>query len=156
MFFAFSFGMLLSNLIAQNQAQEESTPQVPLLIYKGVDKNLEDLSPEFKERIIALDNQKRQTLELAALQIHIYQYAKDQGLSAVQAGEKLFPESERAVDAQHISEFYHENQEGIAKPFYQVKQEIASQLEYQRVLKLKEDLLASLQKSGDLAILPSQ
>ncbi|WP_197479228.1 hypothetical protein, partial [Oleiphilus sp. HI0132] len=59
-------------------------------------------------------------------------------------------------DSQRVSDFYHANQEHIAKPFYQVEQEITAQLEYQSVKNLKEQLLASLQKSGDLAILPSQ
>jgi len=156
MFFAFSFGMVLANLLAQNAAQKEVEERAPLLVYKGIDKNLEDLSPEFKERISKLERERRRTLEMAALQMHIYQYAKDHKVSAEQAGKTLFPKSEYEVDSQRVSDFYHANQEHIAKPFYQVEQEITAQLEYQSVKNLKEQLLASLQKSGDLAILPSQ
>ncbi|WP_156499273.1 hypothetical protein, partial [Oleiphilus sp. HI0061] len=67
MFFAFSFGMVLANLLAQNAAQKEVEERAPLLVYKGIDKNLEDLSPEFKERISKLERERRRTLEMAAL-----------------------------------------------------------------------------------------
>lgn len=153
MFFAFSFGMILSNLIAQSSAQKNAPQKAPLFIYKGIDKTLEDISHEFKDQILALEEKKLQALELAAIQIHVYQYAQDNGMNIEEASEAIFPASERQVDTEQVSQFYNENRESIGKPFYQVESEIKERLRYQRVAKLKEDLLVSLKESGDLAIL---
>jgi hypothetical protein len=154
MFFAFAFGMILSNLLAQSSAQRVEDEAPPLFIYKGIDKRLDDISPEFRTRIMELDDERRRALELAAIQLHVYQYAKDKNITPQQAGEELFPASQRAVDEAQINQFFNENRDELAKPFYQVKNEIKSRLEYQNVAKLKKDLLVSLEESGDLAILP--
>lgn len=154
MFFAFSFGMILSNLLAQSNAQKLVKEQPPLFIYQGIDKTLDDISPEFRERIQVLDKQKRETLELAAIQMHAYQYAKEKNINIDQAGEELFPVSERRIEESQISQFYSDNQATLDKPFYQVKHKIKARLEQQNVAKLKRELLASLEQSGDLAILP--
>ena len=155
MFFAFSFGMILSNLLAQSNTQNDERLQAPLFVYKGIDKTLEDISQEFRQQIVTLEDEKRQILELAAIQMHVYQHAKDHGMSIEEAGEAIFPASERLVETEHVSQFYNENQQTIGKPFYQVETEIKAQLAFQRVAKLKEDLLRSLKESGDLAILPN-
>lgn len=154
MFFAFSFGMILSNLLAQSSAQKHEEERPPLFIYQGIDKTLDDISLEYRERLLKLEERKRQTLEIAALQMHLYQYAKDKNLSIEDAGEALFPSSELLIDEARVSEFYRENQDVLAKPYYQVKQEIKTRLESENIARMKQKLLASLEESGDLAILP--
>jgi hypothetical protein len=156
MFFAFSFGMILSNLIAQSSAQKTEKANAPLFVYQGIDKTLEDISPTFRERIVSLDQKKQHTLELAAIELHVHQYANDKGISIDQAGEELFPASKNEELERQASEFYRENEQALNKPFYQVRDDIRARLEYQNIMKMKQNLLASLKESGNLAILPAQ
>lgn len=154
MFFAFSFGMILANLLAQSSAQNVKATIAPLFIYQGIDKTLADVSPDIKERLERLYREERHLIELAALEQHTHQYAQDKQVSVAQAGELLFSPGD--FDESHVSDFYRANQTQIAKPFYEVKAHIKAQLQGQQLKKVKTDLLKDLKEKGDLVILPGR
>lgn len=154
MFFAFSFGMILSNLLAQSSAQTNKTQVAPLFIYQGIDKTLDDVSPDIKERLESLYRKERHLIELAALEFHTHQYAQDQQVSIAQASEALF--SMTKLDETKVSKFYQDNQAKIAKPFYEVKAQITAQLQGLQIKKVKTDLLKDLLEKGDIVVLPGR
>jgi len=152
MFFAFSFGLILSNLLAQRSASINANPEGVLFVYKGIDKKQQDLSPDAQESLAKLALQKHALLERAALQQHIHQYAQDNQLSIEAAGKEVF--EIKPLPEQRVSEFYQENKSKIDKPFYEVEAYIRKQLMLMEAKQVKKGVLNHLIEKGDLAILP--
>jgi len=50
-FFAFSLGMVLSNLLSQSTVEPPKPEKEILFTYKGMDKTVEDLSPDKREKL---------------------------------------------------------------------------------------------------------
>ena len=152
MFFAFSFGMILSNLLDQQSKQNPTESDAPLFIYKGIDKKKEDLSSDMKADLVQLETQKHALLERAALKQHLYQYARDKGMSLDKAGDEIFKFT-LPSEAQ-VNRFYQDNAEKINKPFFEVRDFIYQQLKLQQIKQAKQKVLSHLIAQGDLAILP--
>ena len=153
-FFAFSFGMILSNLLAQNEVKTEQESIEPLFIYKGIDKTIVDVSPDIKRRLEKLYAEERYLAELAGIELHVHHYANAKGLSVEEASRELF--SGLNVENEQINQFYKSHQAEIAKPFYLVKDQIAEQLKFQEIKQAKQNLLHALAESGDLLIIPGR
>jgi len=156
LFFAFSFGMILSNLLGQSQAKKPEQADEVLFVYRGVDQTLEDLPRQLAEELTLLDVEsdakRRALLSVAALQMHLYDYASTQQLDLNQAGEQLFQLN--IPDEQAINEFYHQHSGSIDKPFYQVRSDIKKHLTQRYAKQAKQQKLNELIERGDLAILP--
>ncbi len=149
MFFAFSFGMILSNLIAQKRESQQTVELAPLFIYKGIDKQLSDISEPLQAKLERVSRERQYLLELAAIEMHIHQEAHKQGISLEAASEKLLPIA--SVSDEEISSFYTENKQSLDRPFYEVKDAITRRLQQTKVEQSKRELLASLIQRGDLA-----
>ena len=149
MFFAFSFGMVLSNLITQNKPDRVVNESAPLFIYKGEDKTLDDLSVSLQEKVMRLDKEKRHLLELAAIELHVHQYAHDHQISLLEAEKQLLPIE--SVSEEQVSRFYNENKERLGRPFYEVKDSIEQGFKNSAIENSKQALLEGLKASGNLA-----
>ena len=152
MFFAFSLGMVLSNLLSQSKAEPPKPVTEILFTYKGVDKTVEDLSPDSREKLQQLAFQRHALLERAALEQYLYDYAASEKLDIEQAGNKLF--KLESPSKQEVSEFFTKHAEQIKKPFYEVEGDIKKQLMIQAVKKAKNAAISVLMEKGDLVILP--
>jgi len=152
MFFAFSLGMVLSNLLSQNKNEVQKPVVEILFTYKGVDKTEENLSPENREILQKLAAERYSLLERAALEQYLHDYAALEKLDIEQAGNKLFKLEEPSK--QEINDFFIKYAQQIKKPFYDVEADIKKQLTIQKSRKAKSDALAKLTFKGDLMILP--
>lgn len=154
-FFAFSFGMILSNLIGQAQEQAPDVVSDAVMVYRGVDKFVEDLpeaiSKEFIELSQSTQERKKQLLYNAALKWQLEDYAVKQQLSLEEAGNKLFHLSEPSDE--QINAFYVSQADKINKPFYEVKEKIFQHLTRQQALDARHSKIAELIEKGDLALL---
>ena len=144
--------MILSNLLDQQRSQKPIASDAPLFIYKGIDKNIEDLSSDMKADLDKLEIQKHDLLERAALKQHLYQYAHDKGLSLDEAGDEIFKFT--LPSEEQVNRFYQDNAEKINKPFFEVRELIHQQLKLQQIKQAKQKVLSHLIVQGDLAILP--
>ena len=97
-----------------------------LFVYKGIDKNIDDVSEKFKRRLTRLDGEKQHLLELAAIELHVHQYAADHDISLEEAANQLIVIPE--VSEERVSQFYSENKTTLNKPFYEVKAIITQRL----------------------------
>tara|TARA_R110001599_G_scaffold213126_1_gene410869 strand:+ start:351 stop:860 length:510 start_codon:yes stop_codon:yes gene_type:complete len=153
MFFAFAFGMILSNLLnTQNNNKEPSYQPEILFIYRGVEKTQEAISESDRLKITELNQQKVKVIESAALRQHFLDQAQEQGLDVETVAEKILkwdPVSENEVNS-----FYQMHKDTIKKPFFDVKPKIKRNLELKRAATARESLLKELKTKGDLAILP--
>lgn len=154
LFFAFSFGMILSNLLGQtNQTEPTETSEV-VMVYRGIDKSIDDLpepiASEFKElRENALKKQT-EMLYSVALQWQLEEFAAKQQLSLEEAGNRLFdlsPPTEAEVNT-----FYVSRADDIGKPFFEVKESIHQHLVKEKALQARYNKIAELLETGDLAL----
>ena len=152
MFFAFSFGMILSNLLAQKTEHLVSQTELALFVYKGIDKNKEDVSIEIQKELALLESKKYKLVQRAALEQHLHQYAHDKQLNLEQAGLALLKIA--APTDKQVNEFYATNAELINKPFFEVKNQIQKQLAWQQIRSEKYKVLKDLTERGDLVIFP--
>jgi hypothetical protein len=152
MFFAFSLGMVLSNLLSQSKV-ELSEPVVDILFtYKGVDKTLENLSAEKREQLQQLAAERYAILEYAALEQYLQDYAAAEKLEIEQAGKQLFKLKEPTK--QEVNDFYTQHADEIKKPFFEVQLQIKKQLIFEAAKKAKNESIKRLISKGDLVILP--
>ena len=151
MFFAFTFGMILSNLIGQKHTLKPNDSAPALFAYKGIDKTENELSPDMKAAYNSLKEKEYRLLENAGLEQHLYQYAHDHSVSFEQAGKEIFDFKEPTEE--QISQFYTVNKTVLNKPYFLVKETIKKQLSNLQVKQSKRKVLAMLKKKGDLVVL---
>jgi len=160
LFFAFSLGMILANLLGNRFFQEESalSDNTVLISFRGEDKFLGDLPDDFAEAYLDLEEktrkQKEILLENAALLWYLREHAGSRELSEQAAFQALF--SEAQVSKEEVSTYYRENEALIGKPFHEVRNVIRSRLLRSRGLEARERVLNEMRKSGDLVILPDK
>lgn len=155
MFFAFAFGMILSNLLnTQSKTKHESRidEQEILFIYRGIEKTLEHISTADRLEIETLNHQKIKLIEKAALRQYFSDEAQSQSISIEDAVEKIL-NWEKVSDAD-VNDFYQKNQNDIKKPFFEVKLQIKRNIELKRIAIARDKLLEKLKIEGNLAILP--
>ncbi len=158
MFFAFSFGMILSNLIGQKNANapKELAPREVLLTYRGYDKYVDDLPAHLVEPYRALESEyqhkQHELLISAGLYLHIENYALQQNIDMDKAAEALFELSE--PDEQQVREFYYSKAAFVDKPFYEVKPDISRYLKQRAAASARLSVLNELMQRGDLVLLP--
>ena len=155
-FFAFSMGMILSNLI---QTQKEKSPietrsEEILFTYKGSDKTISDLTESDQQILKDLETKKKKVLESAGLHYYFLGLAQKEGLPVTDAANKALNWAEITDD--EISQFYEANKNAIQKPFFEVKDQIKKNLELKKIAQLIQSLLETLNKKGDLVILPDR
>jgi len=151
-FFAFSLGMVLSNLLSQSTVEPPKPEKEILFTYKGMDKTVEDLSPDKREKLQRLAARRYELLEHAALEQYLHDYAAIEKLDIEQAGNKLFELEEPSN--QEVSNFFFKHAEKIKKPFFEIEADIKKQLMIQMAKKTKKEAIISLMAKGDLVILP--
>jgi len=152
MFFAFSLGMVLSNLLSQSKAEAPEPAAEILFTYKGIDKTEQDISAHLRKQLSELDSKRYVLLEIAALEQYLYDYAAIEKLDLAEAGKKLF--KLEAPSKQEVSEFFTKNADKIKKPFFEVEAEIKRQLMVLKAQQAKRDTLDYLVSRGDLVIFP--
>jgi len=152
MFFAFSLGLILSNLLSQSDMQEFDEVKADVLfVYKGVDKLKSDLSHSAQERLAKIDIERSEIITLAAIEQHIYQYASEKGITVHEAALDLF--ATKDPSEQQISDYFRQNSEKIDKPFFEVKEQLKAQLVKLKRLEAREHVLKDLIASGNLHFL---
>ena len=154
MFFAFSLGMVLSNLLSQSKAGVPEPVVEILFTYKGIDKTKQDVSTELQGQLDKLASKRHALLEQAALEQYLYDYSALKALSLVEAGKQLF--NLEAPSEDQVSDFFMLNADKIKKPFFEVKADIRRQLMIQNAKRAKKDALDYLVSRGDLVIFPKQ
>jgi len=154
MFFAFSLGMVLSNLLGQSKAESTEPTAEILFTYKGIDKTAEDVSHTIREKLNQLAMKRYDLLERAALEQYLYDYAALEKLDLTQAGKNLF--QLEAPSEQEVSDFFTQNMDKIKKPFFEVKSDIKKQLMILKAAQAKKTALDNLTARGDLLILPTR
>ena len=157
MFFAFAFGMILSNLLSTaNFKSGEVAQQEILFIYRGIEKTVNDIAEtdreQIREQINELNQKKIKLVEKAALRQYFSDEAKRHGMDIDAAVKKSLNWAE--ITESEINSFYLLNKDNINKPFFQVKSEIKKSLELKQARLSRERLLEDLKIKGDLAILP--
>jgi hypothetical protein len=152
MFFAFSLGMVLSNLLSQNKVEAKKPVAEILFTYKGVDKTIENLSPAKREELEQLAAKRYKVLERAALEQYLHDFAASEKLDIAQAGNKLFKLEEPSK--QEVNDFFTKHADQIKKPFFEIEADIKKQLTMQMAQRAKKEAITSLMAKGDLVILP--
>ena len=153
MFFAFAFGMILSNLLSiQSAKNNEISEQEILFIYRGIEKTINDITEVDRLEIKELNQKKIRVIEKAALRQYFSDEAKRQGLDIESAVKASLNWSE--ITESEINSFFLLNRDTINKPLFQVKAEIKKKLELKQAGHARKKLLEDLIIKGDLAILP--
>jgi antitoxin component of RelBE/YafQ-DinJ toxin-antitoxin module len=151
LFFAFSFGMILSNLIGQN-SQNKAGDEKYVLAYRGIDKTMDELPSVMAEKLTKLEAEyvakKTGILEDAGIQFFIHDYAQTHALPLEKAVEQLFPADE--PEEHLVAAFYQENENVIQQPYFEVKRSIAKHLRLQKMDALRAQTLQTLIDKGDL------
>lgn len=152
-FFAFSLGMVLSNLLGQRHIEQpkKSTAEI-LFTYKGIDKTLEDISIDKQKKLKQLMQERLALLEYAALEQYLLDYAAAENIDIVKAGHKLFKLEEPSQ--KEISDFFTAHAEQLNKPFYEVEANIKKQLMIESARAAKGKAISDLIAKGDLIMLP--
>jgi len=151
MFVAFSFGLILSNLLAQSSKSKSVEVSEALFVYKGIDKLKEHLSEELQQSYMQIEKQRIALLERAAIEQHIFQYAHKEGLTPDAAAQLLFKVDEPSEE--QVNAFFQANKKTIDKPFFQIKEQIKKRLTQMQRIKTKNEVLDRLIKSGNLHFL---
>ena len=138
LFFAFSFGMILSNLIGQSREGAEPRNDY-VLAYRGSDKTIEELPTLLAAKLIKLE---------AGLRFYVHDYAQTHSVSLDEAARKLFPLTPPAEQA--VADFYQSNENTIQQPYFAVKRSIVEHLNTQQAKELRAETLATLIEKGDL------
>lgn len=153
MFFAFAFGMILSNLLhTQSQNKVGSVQQEVLFLYRGIEKTDQDIVESDRKKLSEIHNQKVRLIENAALRQYFLEESQKQNLSVDEVALKLL-EWEEVTDSE-INQFYQQNQDSIKKPFFEVKSEIKQGLQSRKMNKARQELLEKLRVKGNLIVLP--
>jgi|GEM_PF-2333467 hypothetical protein len=151
LFFAFSFGMILSNLIGQSREGAEPRNDY-VLAYRGSDKTIEELPTLLAAKLIKLEEEflenKTNLLEEAGLRFYVHDYAQTHSVSLDEAARKLFPLTPPAEQA--VADFYQSNENTIQQPYFAVKRSIVEHLNTQQAKELRAETLATLIEKGDL------
>jgi len=151
LFFAFSFGMILSNLIGQSSQNKVSNKNY-VLAYRGIDKTMVELPSELAKKLTKLEvdfvAEKTNILKDAGIQFFIHDYAQTHALSLEKAVEQLFPWDE--PEERQIAAFYQANQKVIQQPYFEVKGSIAKHLRLQNMEVQRAEKLQTLIDKGDL------
>jgi protein-disulfide isomerase len=154
-FFAFSFGLLISALVMKHTSTAKADSSQALITYKGVDKTLKDLPLTIAMPLFQLEksvyDEKSRLLEEAAIQMYIGELAKKNKQTEDQVRADLFKVDKVSDD--EVNAFYKANQAHIKQPFFEIKDRIAAYLKAQEVQKKRIALLDKMKKDGDLAIL---
>ena len=154
MFFAFAFGMILSNLLnTQSQTKQSEIAEETLFIYRGIEKTVQDIPNADAKNLAALEREKLTLLENIAL----HYFFLDQSLKLDTPIEQLTANllNLAPVSDAEVNAFYRQHQDKINQPFYDVRAEIKKHLEHQRIKGAREQLLVSLKEKGDLVVLPN-
>lgn len=153
LFFAFSFGMILSNLLAQN-AEKSGPPKSYELAYRGIDKMRDELPEEIAAELASEEGaylrKRKALLESAGLRFHLHDYAQQHQLDLDAAAAALF--KVKAPTEQEIAEYFRMHESRISKPFHEVRDAIATTLSHQNAEKLRRQRLDELLASGDLIL----
>lgn len=153
MFFAFAFGMILSNLLnQQSQTTSSKAKQEVLFLYKGIEKTENDIAETDKIKIIELNQSKVRLIENVALRHLFLEEAKKQNISQEEAADKLL--NFLAATDEEVNQFYETNKDLIQKPFFEVRDVIKKQLDLIKAKDARRALINDLKQKGDLAILP--
>ena len=154
-FFAFSFGMILATSLHQKNVASHDDSEY-LLMYKGVDKTLKDLPRDLSMPLEQLTQEYRakreRLLEDAAMRLYVANYAAQQEISLEEAAASAFVINEPS-DIE-IETFYRENQDKLAKPFFEVRDQIKSLLVTKEARRQRQRVLDQLKAQGDLLIYP--
>lgn len=154
LFFAFSFGMVLSNLIGQQQMKKQPLAPDYVMTYRGIDLTIDELPPHQAEQLKALVNEQRQAqqaiLEQVAVALHVSEYAEAEGLSFDDAGNQLFAPGD--ISEEELESYFNDNSAAIGKDFYEVKDAIRSHLRREKILARRQQLLDDMTARGDLAL----
>lgn len=153
MFFAFAFGMILSNLLqTQSARSDKQEPQETLFIYKGIEKTLADILESDRLKIESLNEQKIEAIETAALRQYFLDESTKQNIDVEELVNKLV--QWRAVPVEDIHAFYEQNKQRLNKPFDDVEKHIKQNLQQRQARLARRALLDDLKREGELAILP--
>lgn len=153
MFFAFAFGMILSNLLnQQSQTNTIDAKQEILFLYRGIEKTENDISEADKTKILELNDRKIKVIENAALRQFFLDEAVKQNISPEAVADQVL-KVEAATD-EEVNQFYEMNKALIQKPFYEVRDVIKTKLDLIKAKEARRALLNGLKEKGDLAILP--
>tara|TARA_R110002072_G_scaffold622_5_gene4797 strand:+ start:5347 stop:5856 length:510 start_codon:yes stop_codon:yes gene_type:complete len=153
MFFAFAFGMILSNLLNTQSLESESNDgQEILFIYRGIEKTQAEMFEHDRYQINELNQQKIKLIETAALKQYFLDEAKKQSLDVEEVAKNIL--KWEPVSEAEINSFFEQNKHRIKKQFHEVKKHIKQNLELQRANSARRHLLDELIQAGDLAILP--
>ena len=155
MFFAFAFGMILSNLLhTQSIRSDKKDSQETLFIYRGVEKTQVDMLESDRSKIETLNKQKITAIETAALRQHFLDQAKIQNIDVEDVAKQLL--HWQPVSDEEVYAFYQQNKQRLNKPFYEVEKHIKLNLEQRQANLARQALLSDLKQKGDLAILPGR
>jgi hypothetical protein len=156
-FFAFTLGVILSNLLQQVGQKVEPEPPSPVLLnYRGQDFTAAQLPFMWSEQYCQLVRQsvvqQLSVLGLAALQIHVSDLAQSEGRSYVEAEARLLALD--AITDQQVERYYADHPEKYAGPLFEVRGQIRRDI--QRVLERgrRQELMRELLNSGDLVFFP--
>lgn len=153
MFFAFAFGMILSNLLhTQNIHSEKKDTQKTLFIYRGIEKTQTDMLESDRLKIAELNKLIVTAVETAALRQYFLDEAKKQNKHVEEVAKSLL--QWQPVSSEEIHDFYNKNKKILNKDFYEVEKYIKQNLEQKRAKLARQALLNDLVEKGDLAILP--
>ena len=153
MFFAFAFGMILSNLLhTQSLEAENNNEHEILFIYRGIEKTQADMFEDDRLQISQLNQQKIKLIETAALRQYFLDEAKKQSMDVEDVAKKILKWD--SVSEAEVNSFFEQNKHKINKKFYEVKKHIKQNLELNRANLARRLLLDELIQKGDLAILP--
>jgi len=155
LFFAFSFGMLVSALIFKLTSHPEISKSLSLITYNGIDMTIKDLpmsiaTPLYQAEVSAY-NKEIDFLKEAGIEFYVADQARKQKKPVDEVRQSLF-ETTPVTDAE-VNAFFKENKKNISRPFYEIKDQIHNYLTQKKVQKKLQDLLAKLKKEGNFAIL---
>lgn len=156
-FFAFSFGMILSNLLGQQKNAAQGSDDY-LINYRGMDKALVDFPEEIATKLMVLEerfqSRRQALLEDAALRFYLHDYAQQHGVTLEQAATELY--AFKPPTEQELATAYQQHQAMLDKPFFEVKAALTQQLQQQQALAVRAQVLNTLLEKGDLHYLHHQ
>lgn len=156
LFFAFSFGMILSNLLGQQRLERDEEEADYVMTYKGVDLRVEDLPEDQASALSALyqekQSQRKVLLEQAAVALLINDHARFNGVSFEKAAEVLFDPG--PVEENEIETYYKAHSSKLDRPYFEVRDSIRKLVRQHKILTLRQRHLDDLLVKGDLAIYP--
>jgi protein-disulfide isomerase len=154
-FFAFSFGLLISALVMKHTSTTHTDSSQALIAYKGVDKTLKDLPLSIAMPLFQIEKsvyeEKTRLLDEAAIRMYISDLAKKTKQTEDEVTAQLFKGNK--ISDKEVDAFYKANEAKIKQPFFEIKDRIAAYLKAQEIQKKRIALLDKLKESGDFALL---